>query len=304
MRAIVNMLRVPNLLIIALTFFLLRYLVFVPVYGYYGVVNNTGSQYFLIMVITTLLIAAAGYISNDYFDIVTDRVNKPEKLYIGKYISPGSALMTAILFSVISVASSAWLCVVLNSIIPGTLLLTALIVAWWYAIQLKKSFIWGNIAVSCMSAGTIAMAWVIEKQNLSVTGKATEIITLIIIAVSMFAFMLSVMREIVKDMEDMEGDRLINCRSLPIVKGVSTTKNVLFLIEVILLVLLIISQIILADYSAYLSILWLFMGVEIPLIYFSLLLKRAKTKTEFHQLSSFLKYIMLGGLLTLLAGQV
>jgi len=297
------MLRVPNLLIIALTFFLLRYLVFVPVYDFYGVVHDKGSLYFLVMVFTTVLIAASGYISNDYFDIVTDKVNKPEKQYIGTHVSPGSALTIAILFSILAISGSLWLCIILKSAIPGILLFTALIAAWWYAIQLKKSFIWGNIAVSCMSAGTIAMAWVIEKQNLIVPSKPSGIITLIIVAVSIFAFLLSVMREIVKDLEDMEGDRLINCRSLPIVKGVSTTKHVLILIEIILLGMLIITQIFLANFSAYLSILWLLAGVEIPLVYFSVLLKRATTKISFHQLSSFLKYIMLGGLLTLLAGQ-
>lgn len=303
MRTISNMLRLPNLLIIALTFLFLRYLVFIPVYTANSMASGMGSFNFLLMVTTTILIAAAGYISNDYFDVVTDNVNKPEKQYIGKIISPGSAFATAILLSIVAIVFSIWLTLDVKKWLPVALLLSALAVTWWYALRLKKSFLWGNIAVSCMSAGTIAMAWLIEKQCSQVPDKPSGIITSIIVAISIFAFLLSLLREILKDIEDIEGDRLIHCRSLPIIKGVKFTKVIVLLISGILLLLLLIAQVYLLEFARYPAAIWLLFSVEIPLFYFLRALKKADEKADFHKLSALLKWIMLGGIGTIIAGQ-
>jgi len=303
MRAIINMLRLPNLFIIALTFLFLRYLVFIPIYTANSIASGMGSFNFLLMVTTTILIAVAGYINNDYFDVVTDSVNKPEKQYIGKIISPGTAFATAILLSIVAFVLSIWLTWDVKSWLPATLLLFALAVTWWYALRLKKSFLWGNIAVSCMSAGTIAMAWLIEKQCSQIPNEPSGIITGIIVAISIFAFLLSLLREILKDVEDIEGDRLIHCRSLPIIKGIVFTKVILLLISEILLLLLLIAQVYLLEFAKYPAAIWLLVGVEIPLFYFLRTLKKADVKADFHKLSALLKWIMLGGIGTLVAGQ-
>jgi 4-hydroxybenzoate polyprenyltransferase len=168
---------------------------------------------------------------------------------------------------------------------------------------LKKSFLWGNIAVSCMSAGTIAMAWIIEKQCSILPSEVSDTISAIIVSISVFAFMLSVLREIVKDMEDMEGDKLIHCRSLPIVKGLPFTKKVLILLVAITLVLLGITQVYLLHFDKTVAAIWLFLAVEIPLVYFLLKLQKAQSGTDFHSLSSMLKLIMVGGIASVIAGQ-
>ena len=168
---------------------------------------------------------------------------------------------------------------------------------------LKKSLLWGNIAVSSMSAGTIVMAWIIEKQCSILPAEASERITLIIASISVFAFMLSMLREIVKDMEDMEGDKLIHCRSLPIIKGLPFTKKVLILLVAITFVLLIIAQNYLLQFSKVLAVVWLVLAVEVPLVYFLVKLRKAESRTDFHTLSSMLKLIMLGGIVAIIAGQ-
>jgi 4-hydroxybenzoate polyprenyltransferase len=303
MRVIIKMLRVPNLLIIALTFCILRYLLFIPVLHSFLLSPGMTDLQFMIMVTATIIIAAAGYITNDYFDVMTDRVNKPEKQYIGNLVTPGSALVSALLLSCIAAALATWLSVNLKTVFPVTLLLIALAVTWWYAIQLKKSFLWGNIAVASLSAGTIAMAWLIEKHVSQVSGAPSGIITRIIVAISIFAFLLSLLREIVKDIEDMDGDRLINCKSLPIIKGISFTKTTLFSFTAITLLLLLIVQICLLRFSGFIAIAWLFLCVEIPLICFTVSLAKAQSKADFHKLSSLLKWIMVGGISAVIAGQ-
>jgi 4-hydroxybenzoate polyprenyltransferase len=303
MRIILTILRIPNLLIIALTFFILRYLVFIPVYSAYSMIPYMGNKEYSILIIITILIAAAGYISNDYFDTVSDRVNKPEKVYIGKKISPGSALAAAILLSIIAIIFATGLSVFMKSSLPAILLMVALGVAWWYAVKLKKSFLWGNIAVASMSAGTIAMAWLVEKQGSPIPDAASARITGIVAGISTFAFLLSLIREIIKDVEDMEGDKLIHCHSLPIVKGLIFTKSLIFFLSTITFALLIISQICLLQYSKVIAATWLIAVVDIPLIYFAIKLRSASTKAQFHSLSTMLKWIMLGGILCVVAGQ-
>ncbi len=303
MRAIFTMLRVLNLLIIALTFLFIRYLVFVPIYTEYSLLPGMGNTNYVLLIIATMLIASAGYIINDYFDVMTDSINKPQKLYIGKQIKPSSALATSLMMSSIALISAIWLTSALQSWLPLIILLIALIVAWWYAMVLKKSFLWGNIAVSCMSAGTIAMAWLIEKQCSVLPEAVSARVSGIIAAISVFAFMLSLLREIVKDMEDMEGDKLIHCRSLPILKGIPFTKNVLFILSAITFALLIIAQIYLFKFTKITALLWLLFTVEIPLGYFTLKLNKAESKANFHALSSMLKWIMVAGIASIVAGQ-
>jgi 4-hydroxybenzoate polyprenyltransferase len=297
------MLRVPNLLIIALTFLLLRYFVFIPVYSAFSITPGMGSLQYLLMITATILIAAAGYISNDYFDVITDEVNKPDKKYIGLQITAGTALSISIFFSFFAIVLSIWLSILAESWLPAILLLTALAVAWWYAISLKKTLLWGNIAVAGMSAGTIAMAWIIENQCSHVSDVPFRIITNIITAISIFAFLLSMMREIVKDIEDMEGDSLINCRSLPIVKGIPFTKTILLVFTVITILFLIISQIYLVQIPRLIAAAWLLICVEIPLIYFIKSLASATIRADYHKLSTLLKWIMIGGIGSIIAGQ-
>ena len=303
LRTVFYMLRLPNLLIIALTFCMLRYLVFIPVYSANSIVPGMGSLNFIIMVCATMIIAVAGYIINDYFDVTTDRVNKPEKQYIGKQVTTGTALAIVILMSCMAIGLSGWLSFSMKSMWPGILLLTALVVAWWYATRLKRSFVWGNLAVACMSAGTLGMAWLLEWQVSDANAEAKLLVTKVVIAIGVFAFLLSLMREIVKDMEDVEGDKLGGCRSIPIVKGIIFTKTLLMIFTVFTFILLIIAQVSLVAFGKWAAVVWLTLAVEMPLIAFATALAKAQDKHDYHKASILLKMIMLGGIMTMAAGQ-
>jgi 4-hydroxybenzoate polyprenyltransferase len=154
-----------------------------------------------------------------------------------------------------------------------------------------------------MSAGTIAMAWIIENQFSRTHGEPFRIITSVVTAISIFAFLLSLLREIVKDIEDIEGDQLINCRSLPIMNGIPFAKTFVLLLSEITLILLLIIQIYLYEYSRLTAVIWLLVSVEIPLIYFLVKMKKAEQKADFHKLSTLLKWIMIGGIGSIVAGQ-
>lgn len=303
MRLYFSMLRTANLLIIILTFLVLKHLVFVPIFDLYSVSEGLNYIQFSVMVTSTVLIAAAGYISNDYFDIQADLVNKPQKQYINRGMSAGKALAIAVLFSLFSILLSIWLSFTMHSMLPMLMLNTALIVSWWYAASLKRSMVWGNIAVSCLTAGTIVMAWIFEATCIQLPLQGSNYITLIVGAVSLFALLLTFIREVVKDMEDVEGDKVIGCKSLPIIKGSRYTKTVVYIVSFITIVLLASTQVLLLKQGFRVTTLYLMLFVELPIVWFMIKLRTTNNKAGFHYLSTSLKLIMLAGIFAVVVAQ-
>lgn len=299
--------RLPNLIIIALTLALLRYLVVLPVLLSHSMRIGMKTNDFLLFLFSILCIAAAGYIINDCYDYKTDIINKPEKVYINKFVTLKTAFIVACGLSISSLVLGVVLSLHISTFAPFSMLCFALFVVWWYAIRLKKTLLWGNIAVACMSACTIPLLYLTEKVALNVNSQelrnvAMDQVMLIFLAFAIFAFLLTLIREIVKDVEDIEGDTLIGCNTLPIVKGSQYSKRFIFFLSV--LVLLLLFAVLVPVYSAglHLAFYWLIVSVFIPLIAFVFKLLKAKNKKDYHFLSTLLKLIMLGGIITLFVG--
>ena len=299
MRAIIKQIRLPNLVIIAVTLYAFRYLVVKPYYRMSGTDFQMDTMSFGLMVAITMLIAVIGYLSNDYFDAGIDQINHPERVPINRKVKERTLITTAFLLSLVCVAGITILSIRLGSGLVAFVLLLALFTVWWYARILKRSFIWGNLAVSLMSSLTLGMAWFFEWIKLNSGGfhlYETKPITLISLGICFFAFILSLIREIVKDIEDMEGDEQFGCRSMPIIKGVPFAKKFTRVLSVLLLASLIYSQYWLIKQNFQLVVIWLVPAVEIPLLLFLFRLNNAFTTNEFHKISRSLKWIMVGGI--------
>lgn len=299
MRAILKLIRLPNLIIIALTLYAFRYLVVKPYYGMSGTEFQMDSINYSLMVIVTLFIAVAGYVSNDYFDLEIDRINRPDRPAVSGKISHSAFPFIAVSFSILSVAGMIVLWLRMNCFWAVPVLLLALLSVWWYAAILKKSLFLGNLAVSFMSSLTLGMAWFFEWLMLHKAGihiYETKPLNRIAIGIVVFAFMLSLIREIIKDLEDMEGDGLNNCRSIPIVKGVSFTKNFLYILSMILLILLVFGQIGLSAMYFPMVVIWLIPAVQLPVLLFIIRLRKADSRESYHRLSTMIKWIMVGGI--------
>ncbi len=254
---------------------------------------------FGLMVMITMLIAVAGYLINDFQDIDIDLVNRPDRPSVNGNFNPGVLKGSAYTLSLLSLAGMMLLSYLMGTPTPLIPLILALITVWWYAIRLKKSLVWGNLAVSLMSSLTLGMAWLFEwilLQQSGITLYETKPITQIAVGIVMFAFLLSFIREILKDVEDLEGDSSYGCKSVPVVIGVTRTKSLLIGLSILLLVLLIIGQVYLSRMDFPLVLAWLIIAVEIPVIVLIILILRAKSKQSFHFLSTFLKWIMVGGI--------
>lgn len=233
----------------------------------------------LLLSLSTVLIAAAGYIINDYYDVKIDFINKPDRVVVGKNITRRFALFFHILLSVSGIAIGfflSWWIVALNSF--------SVFLLWFYSNQLKRLPFVGNFAVALLTGLSILIVDALYPTHHS-----------LIWIYSVFAFFMTLVREIVKDMEDLKGDNTFGCKTLPIVCGIRKTKLVIYgiLLVFIVVVLLLNDQYSQLPLSYF--IIFLFMPITILFIW----LLRADRKKEFTQLSSFCKLIMVLGIISM-----
>lgn len=298
-----KLIRLPNLVIIALTLYAFRYMVLQPYYGMSGTDLQLDSFSFGVMVAVTMLIAVTGYLINDYFDTGIDLINRPDRPSVNGSITPGSLRTLAIAFSLMSIAGMILLVIRIHLLTPLFIFMLSLFTVWWYARRLKKSLAWGNLAVSFMSSLTIGMAWFYEwllLQNAGLDLYEIKPITEITIGIIVFAFFLTFIREVIKDMEDMEGDRRFGSRSIPISLGIPATRKIILIATILLILLLLTAQYFLTGMNFPLVVFWLVPSVELPLLLFIYRLYRASSPVDYHRLSTLLKWIMVGGIFSML----
>jgi geranylgeranylglycerol-phosphate geranylgeranyltransferase len=147
-------------------------------------------------------LTAAGNVMNDYFDLEIDRINKPKRAIPSGQISLISAAWWAVILSVIGLVLSLFLDLVMAMIAAGILVL---LVA--YSWRLKHTFLLGNVAVGFMSAMTVVYG------GMAVGNVQSTIVLAFVILLFIFC------REILKTIEDYEGDRLLGARTVAVVLG-------------------------------------------------------------------------------------
>lgn len=228
---------------------------------------------------STIIIAAAGYIINDYYDIKIDRVNKPQRIVIGRLIKRRVALGAHFTLNFIGIGLGFWV-----SLKVGVINFIAGFLLWLYSNQLKRLPLVGNIAIAILTAMVvIVMAVYYEKQQLPLFTFAT------------FAFFITIIREVIKDMEDVKGDASFGCKTLPIIWGIRRSKNVIYVFLGILTIILLSTLFV----YRHQFILYLVIFVIPSLFFLFIRLRSADTKKEYRYLSHFCKFIMLIGVLSM-----
>lgn len=275
--AFLKLIRSLNLIILAFTQYMCRYFI---------IGNGTVSFYeiatdwkFFLLVVSTVLVAAAGYIINDYYDVKIDLINKPKRVVLGKVLHRRIALVSHFILN----SLACFFAIFLGWKIFAIILLTTMLM-WFYANQLKRTALVGNILISVLTGLSVYMP-------VFLYGRAQE--TLLLYA--SFAFFISLVREIIKDMEDVKGDEEFGCKTLPIIWGIRKTKMVIYAVS--LLFVGIISMILIrAELNTQLYFLF-FPG---PLFVWLLIrLSKADTSTQFLQLSFLCKWIMVAGVISM-----
>lgn len=228
---------------------------------------------------STILIAAAGYIINDYYDVKIDLINKPERVIIGKGITRRYALLFHTLLSVTGVAIG----FLLNWKIGVTSFICAFLL-WLYSNALKRLPFVGNLTVALLTGLSIFIVNLLYPPVMVLVG-----------IYSIFAFFITMVREIIKDLEDLRGDDTFGCKTLPIVWGIRRTKLfTYFLLALFALVVTFLHQ-----RSIPLPINFFAWSLFLPMVALVGWLVRADTQRDFYQLSQFCKMIMLAGILSM-----
>jgi 4-hydroxybenzoate polyprenyltransferase len=293
--AFLRLVRWPNLMFIALTQILFYYCIYMPLYG------NDGFTKLVYLLVGSVFIAAAGYIINDYFDINIDQVNKPAKNVVDKVIHRRSAIMwhlvlsfLGILFTALAVRLHLWYLILAN--------IATVVLLWFYSTSFKRQYLLGNIVISILTSWTILILFFAFAEPANAF-QTTDIISVKFFRLAFlyagFAFIISLVREAVKDMEDIEGDVRYNCRTLPVVSGIKATKLYVSIWIVVLAALLIILQLYILQFGWWHASIYIILFIIIPLIYLLLKTGKANTTADFHHLSSISKFIMLTGILSM-----
>ena len=292
-----HLIRWKNLLIIAITQILIKYVLFPNNYA----LTSMGSFDFIILLTSTLFIAAAGYIINDLYDVETDSVNKPNKVLIGRSISVKNANNLFIWFNVMGVVLGLFLSHRIGESNFFGLFVLISVLLYVYASYLKQTVLIGNIAVSLLVAMSLIIVGIFDL--LPAITDANRILQLevfkILFGYSIFAFLINLLREIVKDIQDIDGDHKAGMQTLPIVLGRNRTKHIVFVLSVLptLMLIFLLSN---YFYDKTILVIYLLLFVIGPLIVISIKLFNAKSKKDFIFISNLLKYVMLTGVLSML----
>ena len=300
-----RLLRIGNLGFIALLLFVMEKWVAAPLLLLAQFKEQMPWWVLLLLTVSTILIAAGGYVINDYFDVKIDRINRPDEIVVTRYISRDGAMRLFQILSSIGVVTGlmvawwakSWTLMMIFIIIPGLL--------WFYSASYKRQFFIGNIVVAFIAFLVpllIAIANADYLKNLyGETLAYTPIVGQLYVwlgGFAVFSFLLTLAREIVKDIEDIEGDREMECRTMPIILGVRTTKLIttVLLVGICILVAYIVIAILPFPHDWHtLSFRFAVFGIIAPILCSIVLLWAANRTIELHRVQIIIKFVMFMG---------
>lgn len=325
--ALLRTLRPLNLLIIVLTMLLLEYFLLAPILdplplGEEGTIFITSRFHFALLILSTVLIAGAGNIINDYFDIRADRINKPEKSIIGKKLNRRTAMLVHFLFNglalliaaYISWRSGVWFVLLFQLFAAGVL--------WFYSVYLKHEPFVGNFMIALITAMIPILLLLFEfiplysalggdlfdafhraaKGGQELAGRL-KLGVFWILGYASFAFITTLIREIQKDLADQEGDERTGSRTMPVVMGERRTKSLTGGLFFLFFFALGFAWVIFLG-DPY-TLIYIFAGIALPAFISAFLMYGNGSRKRFIQASNWMKLTMLMGILfTIFATQV
>ena len=308
-----RVIRPLNLLIMVLIMYVMRYYIILPFLQIENAYNfnfklQISDLNFFLLVFSSLLIAAAGYIINDYFDIPTDKINRSEGVIVGRSIKRRVAMFLHIALSTTGILIGVYLSWRIGMIKLSIIHIFVAGSLWYYSVIFKRELLVGNITIGILSALIPLLPGIYEIPLLSSTygDQVTKAFTqfqidwnykdyfmvmfYFILGYGAFAFIVSVMREIIKDMADYEGDENSGCKTLPIVLGNDKTKLIVNAINLLILTSLFLV------YKYFLNttdvLLYFTLAIALPLIVSGILTHLASTRKQYNLASNLTKVAM------------
>jgi len=301
--------RFKNLLIIAATMVLVRYMIIQTILIGYGLDLQMPLWNFIALVFATMLIAAGGYVINDYFDTKADLINHPDTVVVGKQITRRGAIAFHLVLTLLGLILGTFVSFRIGRPVFSLLFFLTAGVLWFYSTAYKRQLFVGNLVVAFLTAMVPLMPLIFEFPMLGTFSDIIfiyqlnmKVIVYWVGGYAFFAFMLTLAREIIKDIEDFEGDTSLGRNTIPVHFGVKTSKLIAATILALTLIALILA------FSAYLfklstkpfdyvSLLYLVIFIVIPIFTLLFILLLATSKSDYRRASFICKLIMLFGLI-------
>jgi len=256
---------------------------------------------FTCLVLATVFIAAAGYIINDIYDVEADSINKPNKVIVGKRISEDVANNLFIGFTVAGIVLGIYATWQIDKNSYATIFLIVSALLYWYATSLKQSILVGNIVVSLLVALSILIVGVFEITPMITPDSRDAYLFMFkfLVDYAIFAFLINLVRELVKDLEDVDGDYKAGYNTLPIAIGRDRASKVTFGFCV-LTIMAVVYYVVTYLFKNQILLLYFIFLIVGPLSYCAIKLLSAKTKSHFKQLSLILKITMFLGIFSMI----
>lgn len=308
-KAFFKLTRWSNLLMIAIMMLIVYYCLMSPLFvsGIASVMPSPPA--FLLLLISLVFIVAGGYVINDLFDVEIDKLNKPDKLIVTKNFTEKETKISYIMLTTIGLASGlvSSLMIEKNDFLTLFALLSLLVALLYsYSSTYKKKFFVGNLIVSLSVAFAVFLPWLFEllylSDNLLVLSASKELMMGVlpfVLIYTAFAFLMTLIREIIKDAEDYKGDSVTRCRTIPIVLGINKTKTILCIMVVALMLLLFYYSFILFNLKLYVAFAMMLL-IVVCSIFLLVKIYKADVKNDFHFMSGLSKIMMLIGILSML----
>jgi 4-hydroxybenzoate polyprenyltransferase len=302
-KAILKLIRWPNLLILILLQYFVHYYIIADFFSREGYALAISHFDFAVLVLSLVFITAAGYIINDVFDVEIDKINKKDKQIVGKKITQSFAKQMHAVLSVFGVLLAFYVSYKVGNIKLAFIYVMIAFALYYYSLRYKRKLILGNFVASLLVALTVYLVWLFDFFALQSQGQILifnqKHLLLYLHIYAALAFSLSFLREIIKDIQDKEGDKEVDCKTIVIVWGEKTAK-------ILAIAFALFTMFIMGYFQHILQVadktyaFWYFMILMHPLtIYAIVKIWKAADKKDYQYISEYLKLLLVFGVFSI-----
>ena len=238
-----RLIRLPILLFVAAIQSATRWFIIKPMIELNGFDFIMADFQFLLLVLSSMLIGGAGYAINDYFDVKIDRINKPKTIIVGRLIKRRVAMATHVIMTGLGLTTAFYLCYSLGIWELTSLFVLAAFLLWLYSTNLQHTIFFGNLVIALIAGFAPLIVGLFEIPLLN--NAHPDIIERLgyspfngpaywIMGYSAVLFLLTLAREITKDVIDVRGDKYYEARTIPVELGIAKTKAIIMLVYAVL----------------------------------------------------------------------
>ncbi len=303
MIAFLKLIRYKNLLMVLLTMYFTKYALIK------AFLNSSFLSYidFILFSLAVVFITAGGYIINDIHDVVTDTINKPNKVVVGKTISLKNAWLLYKILTAFGLGLGIFISIYKSLPFYSLFFVIVVIGLYLYSRYLQKTVLIGNLLIASLCSLSIYLVYVFDFRVDSTTlyrAVHTDDIDgiqmewIVIFFYILFSFITTLIREIIKDIEDINGDYNENYKTLPILYGKRRSRNICIGLTFSLIFVLFLFISIVNALKMTLLLISL-VAVVLLIIAFLFSIWNGKTQQEFKKASSIMKTIMLLGIMSM-----